>query len=72
MRNSWHLRQQMKSTLLSGEHGKIRLRLQVAAAVAVVTLLVGAPLLNSVHGRHAAEAVSQHAAATADWHGAKQ
>ncbi len=50
----------------------MRLRLQVAAAVAVLALLVGAPLLDGVNTGQSPATGSQHAAANADRHGERQ
>ena len=49
MRYSWQLRRKALHQLLDNRHGRMRMRLQVLAAAAVLALLVAGPLLSTAH-----------------------
>jgi hypothetical protein len=49
MRYSWQLRRKALHQLLDNRHGRMRMRLQVLAAAAVLVLLAAGPLLQTAH-----------------------
>ena len=71
MRYSWQLRRKALHELLDNRHGRMRLRLQVLAAAAVLALLVAGPMLNGLPipiSDQAAQPASVPAAAGVDDH----